>query len=80
MHDAISAEKLGTPGIGVMTTNFISAAELMSQVLGQPGYDFAVIEHPVSSATDEGLKARAQATVEAIQRIALGDPARDGVT
>jgi hypothetical protein len=46
-----------------MTTRFTSAAELMSRVLGMPGYSFAVIDHPVSSATDDGLAAMAQATI-----------------
>ena len=40
-----------------MTTQFVSAAELMSRVLGMPGYRFAVIDHPVSSATDDGFGA-----------------------
>lgn len=57
--------------MAVMTTNFISAAELMSQVLGMPDYKFAVIEHPVSSADDQGLQARAQQTADALQRIVL---------
>jgi hypothetical protein len=47
-----------------MTTRFVSAAELMSRVLGMPGYAFAVIDHPVSSATDDGLAAMAQATIQ----------------
>jgi hypothetical protein len=47
-----------------MTTRFVSAAELMSRVLGMPGYSFAVIGHPVSSATDDGLRDMAQATIE----------------
>jgi hypothetical protein len=47
-----------------MTTQFVSAAELMSRVLGMPGYQFAVIDHPVSSATDEDLALRARATIE----------------
>lgn len=47
-----------------MTTRFVSAAELMSRVLGRPGFAFAVIDHPVSSATDQTLQAMAQATVE----------------
>lgn len=47
-----------------MTTQFVSAAEMMARVLGMPGYEFPVIEHPVSSATDEGLKARARAAIE----------------
>jgi hypothetical protein len=47
-----------------MTTRFVSAAALMSRVLGMPDYAFAVIDHPVSSATDAGLAAMAQATIE----------------
>ena len=50
--------------MSVMTTRFVSAADLMSRVLGMPGYAFAVIDHPVSSATDEGLAAMARATIE----------------
>ena len=52
------------PAIGVMTTRFASAAELMSRVLGMPGYAFVQIEHPVSSADDAALAARARATIE----------------
>jgi hypothetical protein len=47
-----------------MTTRFVSAADLMARVLGMPGYAFAVIDHPVSSATDATLAAMAQATVD----------------
>ncbi len=43
-----------------MTTAFVSAAELMSQVLGADGYPFVVIDHPISSATTEQLAARAK--------------------
>ena len=69
MHDAIAAERLGVPAVGVMTLNFVSAAELMSRVLGADGYDFSVIDHPVSSATSDQLLARAEMTVSDIQRI-----------
>jgi len=47
-----------------MTERFISAAEMMSRVLGMPGYKFAIIGHPVSSATDEQLKAMARTAIE----------------
>ena len=72
MHDAIAAEREGTPALAVMTTNFVSAAELMSRVLGVPDYEFGVIEHPVSSADDGGLQARAQATVDLIASMIAG--------
>jgi hypothetical protein len=58
------AEKLGVPAVAVMTTRFVSAAELMSRVLGMPGFAFAVIGHPVSSATDDALREMARSTVE----------------
>lgn len=57
------AERLGVPAIAVMTERFVSAAELMSRVLGMPGFEFAVIGHPVSSATNDELAEMAAATI-----------------
>jgi hypothetical protein len=56
-----------------MTERFVSAAELMSRVLGMPGYAFAVIGHPVSSATDDGLAEMARQTI-AQARVLWGLP------
>ena len=55
MHDAVVGEKQGTPSVGIMTTNFVGAAELMARALGAEGYAFVVIGHPISSATREAL-------------------------
>lgn len=52
-----------------MTERFVSAAELMARVLGMPGYKFAVIGHPVSSASSDGLKAMARATVDQLRGV-----------
>jgi hypothetical protein len=71
LHDAVAAERLGIPAIGVMTARFVSAAELMSRVLGMPDYGFAVIDHPVSSADDAALMAMARATIEQGQGLLL---------
>ena len=71
MHDAVSSERAGTPALGVMTSRFVSAAELMSNVLGAPGYKFAVIDHPVSSASDTELANKAQKVVELIDELIL---------
>ena len=52
--------------MAVMTTRFVSAAELMARVLGFQGYEFAVIAHPLSSASDAALRdMAAAATVQA---------------
>jgi hypothetical protein len=54
-----------------MTTRFASAAELMSRVLGVPDFRFAVIDHPISSASDERLEAYARATIAQARQILL---------
>lgn len=60
----MTAERLDIPAFSVMTERFASAAEMMSRVLGMPGYAFARIGHPVSSATDDDLKAMARMAIE----------------
>jgi hypothetical protein len=57
--------------MAVMTTRFVSAAELMARVLGFPGYEFATIAHPVSSATDDELCAMAVAAIDQARRLLL---------
>jgi hypothetical protein len=61
-----------------MTERFVSAAELMSRVLGMEGYEFAVIPHPVSSASDDDLKAMAGRTLAQIQRLLLRPGSNSG--
>jgi hypothetical protein len=55
--------------MAVMTTRFVSAADLMSRVLGFPGYEFAVIPHPISSATDDDLRDMAAAASAQARRL-----------
>ena len=57
--------------MAVMTTRFVSAAELMARVLGFSGYAFAVIPHPISSASDAALRDMATATVAQVGRLLL---------
>ena len=47
-----------------MTDQFVSAANETRRALGMPDYPFAVIEHPISSATHRGLEQRAEAVLE----------------
>jgi hypothetical protein len=71
LHDAVVSERQGVPAIGVMTQRFVSAAELMARVLGMPGYRFAVIGHPISSASDEQLAVYARATIDQAREMLL---------
>ena len=55
---------MGTPSVGVMTSAFVDGAELMATALGVGGYRFAVIGHPISSATDAELEDKARHALE----------------
>ncbi len=57
--------------MAVMTTRFVSAAELMARVLGFPGYPFATIAHPISSASDDQLRAMAQTAIDQMRWLLL---------
>ena len=57
-----------------MTTAFTDAAETMARALGVPDYPFPVIEHPVSSASDDALRARAQTVCDYLrERLGAAD-------
>jgi hypothetical protein len=60
--------------MAVMTDRFASAAELMARVLGMPGYPIVIIEHPVSSASDDGLRDRARIALDEVRRMLLAPP------
>jgi hypothetical protein len=66
LHDAIAAERLGIPAVGVMTDRFERTARVVAQVNGLPDYPFAVITHPVANDSDERLLAKAEIAAESI--------------
>jgi hypothetical protein len=72
LHDAVAGERSGVPAAGIMTSQFVSAAELMARVLGAEGYPIVVIEHPISSATPQALAERARAAAADSARLLLG--------
>jgi len=52
VHDAISAERLGIPAVGVMTNRFLPTARTMATFLGFADYPVVSIEHPISNNTE----------------------------
>ncbi len=56
-----------------MTSAFVGGADLMAAALGVPGYAFAVISHPISSASDAELEAKARATLEQAWQLLFPD-------
>lgn len=74
MHDSIIGDRMGIPSAGIMTEKFTSAADLMARVLGAEDYQYAVIDHPISSAGQKALETRAFAAAETCVGILTGRP------
>ncbi len=54
-----------------MTERFVSAAELMGRALGMPGYQFAVIGHPISSASPQQLADYTRDVIDQAEKLLL---------
>ena len=57
-----------------MTDAFVDGAELMARALGADGYGFAVIAHPIASATEDDLAAKARAAADQAARLLAHSP------
>lgn len=63
MHDAIELEARGVPTAVIVTSEFVREANVQREALGMTGVVPVVIEHPLSSLTDEEIAARAAAAL-----------------
>ena len=65
-------ERLGKPSIGIMTTMFVSAANLMARILGAEDFRYVTIEHPISSAERKTLRVWAKKAAAESAQILIG--------
>ena len=72
IRDAVALEKLGVPSAAVITTEFVRETQLTRQALGMPDFEPVVIDHPVSSITQEEIGTRILQIREKAERIWLG--------
>ena len=63
MHDAIELEARGIPTAVIVTSEFVREAKVQREALGMTGVVPVVIPHPLSSLTDDEIRARASAAV-----------------
>lgn len=59
MHDGFSLESLGVPTAVIVTTAFLHEARVQRAALGMARLAPVVIEHPLSSISEEEIRARA---------------------
>jgi hypothetical protein len=71
MHDGISLERLGVPAAVIVTETFLREAQVQRAVLGMEGIDPAVIDHPLSTISDDEISARAESAAAQVKKILL---------
>jgi hypothetical protein len=67
--DSVALERLGVPSAVVITTEFVKETELTRLALGMPDLEPVVIDHPVSSITQDEIAARVRQITHAAQKI-----------
>ena len=78
MHDAIELEARGVPTAVIVTSEFVREAKVQREALGMAGVVPVVIAHPLSSLTDEEIRARVAAALPQVIAVWQGrqhDPA-----
>ena len=66
MHDSTWFEITGTPAVFLASTEFIDAAEVQSRALGLPDVRRVFVPHPIQDATDDEMRAKADAVVDEV--------------
>ncbi len=66
MHDTTWFEIQGKPAVFIASSEFIDAAEKQSEMLGLPDVRRIFVPHPIQDATDDEMRAKADAIVEQV--------------
>jgi hypothetical protein len=72
MHDGISLESLGVPTAVIVTTEFLHEARVQREALGMTGLVPVMIQHPLSSLSDEEIRGRAAQALEQVVGVLQG--------
>ena len=71
MHDTVELETRGLPTAMIITTEFQLEAQVQRDALGMSALDPVVIEHPLSSLTNDEIVQRAVQAVPQIKSVWL---------
>ncbi len=72
MHDGISLESLGVPAAVIVTTEFLHEARVQRAALGMDGLAPVVIQHPLSSLSEEEIRGRAAQALDQVLAVWRG--------
>ena len=66
MHDTTWFEIQGRPAVFIASTEFVTAADSQSKMLGLPEVKRIFVPHPIQDANDDEMRAKADAIVDAV--------------
>ena len=69
MHDAVALEQRGLPTAVVVTSDFVLEAHTQIDALGMTALEPAVIDHPLSTLSDEDIARRAEQALDQVRAI-----------
>ena len=72
MHDTVMLEAQGRPTAVIVTSEFVLEAEAQRDALGMAGLPAVVINHPLSSLTEDEIGERIEQALPQIERILQG--------
>ena len=66
MHDSVWFEIHGKPAVFIASSAFVQAAQAQAVALGLPEVRRIFVPHPIQDATDDEMRAKADAIVEQV--------------
>lgn len=66
MHDTVSLEIQGIPAVFIASDAFVAAADAQARALGLPDVRRIFVPHPIQDATDDEMRAKADAIIDEI--------------
>jgi alkanesulfonate monooxygenase SsuD/methylene tetrahydromethanopterin reductase-like flavin-dependent oxidoreductase (luciferase family) len=66
VHDTTWFEINGRPAVFIASSEFAQAADAQARALGLPDVHRVIVPHPIQDATDDEMRAKADAIVEQV--------------
>lgn len=66
MHDTTWFEIQGIPSVFIASSEFVDAAEVQAKALGLPEVRRIFVPHPIQDATDDEMRAKADAIIDEV--------------
>jgi alkanesulfonate monooxygenase SsuD/methylene tetrahydromethanopterin reductase-like flavin-dependent oxidoreductase (luciferase family) len=74
VHDATWFEIQGVPAVFIASDAFVEAAQAQAEALGLPEVRRVFVPHPIQDATDEEMRAKADAIVDRVIEALISPP------